>query len=301
MNKCDVCRQYTIYKTCNHCAIKQSEGKKKMSKPRVYVAGPVHGSGTQAGNIANAIRAAEQLCRAGCIPFVPHLWFMWEVTLAFMGRNDQEHWMELDITWLRQCHALVRLEGDSPGADREEAFARECGIPIFKHTSNGAARGDGMTPVRLFLAELESGRFDAHRVEQAAREGKVGIALSAANALTLPNFQNELGAWLARQPFGLDQESWQPLLGIQEEVGELSHAHLKESQGIRGSAEKHQAAARDAVGDIMVYLAGYCHARGWSLQECLEKAWGEVSKRDWAKNPHTGKASKYERTDEGEW
>lgn len=72
-------------------------------------------------------------------------------------------------------------------------------------------------------------------------------------------------------------------LGISEESGELSHAVLKREQGIRGTDEEHAASERDAVGDIVIYLTGFCSSRGYSLQECVEEAWAGVCKRDWSK------------------
>ena len=47
------------------------------------------------------------------------------------------------------------------------------------------------------------------------------------------------------------------LLGICEEAGELCHAQLKKEQGIRGTIEQHDAAMKDAVGDIMIYAINY--------------------------------------------
>lgn len=77
----------------------------------------------------------------------------------------------------------------------------------------------------------------------------------------------------------------QPLLGLAEEVGELSHAHLKCEQGIRETSIKDK---KDAVGDIQIYLAAYCNSNGLDLAECVRLAWEEVSKRDWVKFPKNG-------------
>ena len=79
----------------------------------------------------------------------------------------------------------------------------------------------------------------------------------------------------------------QPLLGIVEEVGELSHAHLKLEQGIR-TDENHVLKAKDAVGDIIIYLLHYCNIHGWNLNEILQDTWASVRKRDWPKHPKTG-------------
>lgn len=46
------------------------------------------------------------------------------------------------------------------------------------------------------------------------------------------------------------------ILGVIEEIGELSHAHLKGLQSIRGTQEQHDADAKDAIGDATVYLLG---------------------------------------------
>lgn len=52
-----------------------------------------------------------------------------------------------------------------------------------------------------------------------------------------------------------------PLLGVGEEIGEMIHAMLKRAQGIRGHAEEHWDAMRDALGDMAIYLLDYIGAR----------------------------------------
>lgn len=49
----------------------------------------------------------------------------------------------------------------------------------------------------------------------------------------------------------------EPLEGLWEEVGELAHARLKRRQAIRGTAEQHIEAERDAIGDIGIYLLDF--------------------------------------------
>ncbi len=90
--------------------------------------------------------------------------------------------------------------------------------------------------------------------------------------------QEDQRGWIAHN-FG-SRPSWQPLLGVQEEVGELSHAHLKEAQGIR-THEDHEEQAKDACADIVIFLMDYCSARGWDLVDLVEMTWDEVRKRDW--------------------
>lgn len=236
--------------------------------PRVYVAGPIHGSGRQMSNIRNAVEAAHKLRSAGCVPFVPHLWAMLEF---WTGQSDDGPYFQMmDDEWLRLCHAMVRIPGVSPGADHEEELAKKLGIPIFK----GMDKEGPLAGVNQFLHEWHQG----------------GIVLKERGELTFSQFENDFAHWIERQPFGKNQQTWEPLLGLAEEVGELSHAHLKQHQGIRGSSEEHERAAKDAIGDILVYAAGYCKNRGWSLRECLETAWKEVSNRDWNRNKQNGQS-----------
>jgi len=74
--------------------------------------------------------------------------------------------------------------------------------------------------------------------------------------IPIPSIQTEVGTW-ATKNFGADRPAYQRLLGAMEELGELSHAHLKEEQNIRGT-EDHVADAKDAIGDIVIYLMDYC-------------------------------------------
>ena len=101
--------------------------------------------------------------------------------------------------------------------------------------------------------------------------------------LDLKQLQREHREWLAHNvPNQLPHAA---LLGVQEEVGELSHAHLKMEQGIRGDKEKHTADKKDAIGDIVIFLSSYCNTNGFDLEECVEDAWAHVKKRDWIKDP----------------
>ena len=98
----------------------------------------------------------------------------------------------------------------------------------------------------------------------------------------LKKLQEEQKPWV-KHNFG-DRPSWQPLLGIVEELGELAHAHLKDAQGIR-TKEDHFKNKKDAIADIIIYLADYCNAEGIDLESTVQSVWDVVKKRDWKKNP----------------
>ena len=105
--------------------------------------------------------------------------------------------------------------------------------------------------------------------------------------MDLGKLQTQLKPWVQHN-FG-DRPSWQPLLGLQEELGELSHAYLKREQRIRTN-EDHEAGIRDAVADLVIFLADFCNAEGIDLAKEVYETWVRVSKRDWKANSETAAA-----------
>lgn len=95
------------------------------------------------------------------------------------------------------------------------------------------------------------------------------------------DLQEEVAEWSERNfP---DQPAENPLLGVGEEYGELTHAVLKDKQGIRlDESDVSLEAEKDAVGDMVIFLADFCSRRGYDLGDCIEMAWdGKVSGREW--------------------
>ena len=101
------------------------------------------------------------------------------------------------------------------------------------------------------------------------------------NDISLEQLQKELKPW-SRHNFG-NRPSWQPLLGLSEEVGELAHHFLKQAQGIRLN-ENHREEMKDAVADILIFLADFCNAEDINMQDELNKVWPQVRKRDFKKS-----------------
>ncbi len=96
-----------------------------MRLPKIYVAGPMLGSGDPYENVHIAVRAADLLRKAGAAVFVPHLNAVWQMIAPAEG------WLEHDLEWLAVCDAVYRIPGDSPGGDTEVEAARTIGIPVF--------------------------------------------------------------------------------------------------------------------------------------------------------------------------
>lgn len=85
--------------------------------------------------------------------------------------------------------------------------------------------------------------------------------------------------------------TWTPLdalTSVPVMVGKLCHAHLKMEQQIR-TGEKHSDTAKKAIGQIAGCLRIILSQYEVDLMDVMEKIWGEVSQRNWKKNPKTGK------------
>jgi NTP pyrophosphatase (non-canonical NTP hydrolase) len=104
---------------------------------------------------------------------------------------------------------------------------------------------------------------------------------------SLDMFQVQVCKWAKKNFPG--EEIHHLVYGMMEELGELVHAHLKAEVGIRGTKKEHLAEAKDAVGDLLVFMAEYCFLMGISMHDALWDTWGEVQKRDWQKYPHDGR------------
>lgn len=98
---------------------------------RIYIAGP-YTNGDVAINVKTAIDAAEALTAKGWAPFVPHLTHFWHM----LHPHEYQFWIRQDLEWLKVCDALVRLPGESAGADTEVLFAQSRHIPVYYGTQD---------------------------------------------------------------------------------------------------------------------------------------------------------------------
>ncbi len=115
------------------------EWKSQIEKPElsVYIAGPVsHGQPQSQIDLSNpvvverlekALSVGSSIISHGLWPYIPHLTIAWN----HYQPHAQEYWLELDRFWLSRCDALLRLPGDSDGADAEVAEAERLALPIF--------------------------------------------------------------------------------------------------------------------------------------------------------------------------
>lgn len=101
-------------------------------RKRVYVAGPIS-KGDLNANLAQARAAGQALLKAGLAPYVPHLTCYWSGNTPELLPDGTTHedWMGVDLPWVAVSDAVLRLPGESKGADLEEAMADRYGIPVF--------------------------------------------------------------------------------------------------------------------------------------------------------------------------
>lgn len=93
---------------------------------RVYIASP-YTKGDVAVNVRTQLEMANKLMDFGFAPFAPlysHFQHM-----AFP--RPYEDWIKIDLEWVKVCDAVLRLPGESKGADGEVEFAEQLEIPIF--------------------------------------------------------------------------------------------------------------------------------------------------------------------------
>jgi hypothetical protein len=128
-------------------------------RKRVYCACPISKPDTPTGllhNVKQADAAMLELLKAGYSPFNPALTvFVGGATVidrrytsvtgfyavvgatadrqANGGFKELSHadWLDMDFAWVAVSDAVLRLPGESVGADKEVEHARKLGIPVF--------------------------------------------------------------------------------------------------------------------------------------------------------------------------
>ena len=101
-------------------------------RTRIYIAGPIS-LGILEDNIRQATEAGLVLLKAGYAPLVPHLTcYMAGATPEVLPAGTvHEDWYAADLPWVAVSDAVLRLPGESRGADGEVALAERLGIPVF--------------------------------------------------------------------------------------------------------------------------------------------------------------------------
>jgi len=98
-----------------------------MNNIKVYIASP-YTLGDVAVNVKKSMDAFYELFQLGFVPFSP---IGMSHFIHMMHFIDYDKWLEYDFEWVKACDCLLRLPGESKGADEEEKVAKENNIPVF--------------------------------------------------------------------------------------------------------------------------------------------------------------------------
>jgi hypothetical protein len=93
---------------------------------KIFISSP-YSLGDVAINVKRQIDVADELINLGFAPYVPLLSHFQHL----MRPRSQEDWERLDLEWINQCDCLLRLDGNSKGADIEVEYAKNCEVPVF--------------------------------------------------------------------------------------------------------------------------------------------------------------------------
>lgn len=93
---------------------------------KIYIAGP-YTKGDVALNVRNAVYAGSFVANLGHFPFIPHLTHFWHMLVP----EEYDFWMRQDEEWLKVCDAILRIDGESAGADKEVEVAKSLGLPVY--------------------------------------------------------------------------------------------------------------------------------------------------------------------------
>jgi hypothetical protein len=96
-------------------------------RKKVYIAGPMSG-GDRLANLQHGLIAYRELIRRGYAPMCPMLSFFVNDVMP----QDHATWLATDLPWVASADAILRLPGESLGAEQEVACAVCHGIPVFR-------------------------------------------------------------------------------------------------------------------------------------------------------------------------
>lgn len=91
----------------------------------VFISSP-YTLGDVALNVKTQIDAADKLMDRGYCPLAPLLTHFQHM----VHPRSYEDWLKIDFEYLSRSDVVLRLPGESSGADREVAHARKLGLPV---------------------------------------------------------------------------------------------------------------------------------------------------------------------------
>lgn len=93
---------------------------------KVYIASP-YTKGDVAVNVKKQLDCFAELMDKGYAPFAP----LYSHFQHMAHPRPYEQWIKLDLEWVKVCDCVLRLPGESSGADGEVSYAQENNIPVY--------------------------------------------------------------------------------------------------------------------------------------------------------------------------
>ena len=93
---------------------------------KVYLASP-YTLGDVAVNVKLQIDTVDELMNYGFAPFAP----LYSHFQHMSHPRSYQDWIDIDMEWVRVCDCLLRLGGESKGAEDEIKLAKSLGMPVF--------------------------------------------------------------------------------------------------------------------------------------------------------------------------
>lgn len=92
----------------------------------IYISSP-YTKGDQGVNVGAQINALHRIMDLGGCPIAPLIYHYAHITRP----RTYEEWMAIDLELVRCADAVLRLPGESSGADREVELALRLGKPVY--------------------------------------------------------------------------------------------------------------------------------------------------------------------------
>jgi hypothetical protein len=93
---------------------------------KVYIASP-YTLGDIAVNVKRQIDMVDKLMDKGFAPFAP----LYSHFQHMVHPRPYKDWIKIDLEWVAVCDCVLRLDGESKGADGEVEHAKELELPVF--------------------------------------------------------------------------------------------------------------------------------------------------------------------------
>lgn len=145
--------------------------------PVVYISGPIT-KGSRNLNVYQAYQLHEMLMLSRCAVINPIA--STQLPFAWQGNMPHETWMRADLPLVQRADLVVRLPGESVGADAEVKHAEAHGVPVIRYNS----------PMSKFLSEALA-PWRRGWAESSRTQG-VGATLSANESLTYRGVRAEV-------------------------------------------------------------------------------------------------------------